>query len=160
MRLSILAIGQMKKGPDAALCDDYLHRLGHQGRSIGISDVRLKEFAESKHPNAPDRKAEESDRMTAAVPGQARIVALSERGRQMSSKEFAAFLQNMLDDAVPELAFMIGGPDGHHPALEEQAYLHLSFGEMTWPHRLARVMLSEQIYRAVTILTNHPYHRA
>lgn len=160
MRITIFAVGQMKSAPEAALCDAFLERVRAQGRAVGISEVRVREFAESRATRAQTRKADESERLAAALPAGARTVVLSEAGRQMTSEQFAALLRDTLDGGAPELAFGIGGPDGHHEDMEASASVLLSLGAMTWPHRLARAMLAEQIYRAVTILTNHPYHRA
>jgi 23S rRNA (pseudouridine1915-N3)-methyltransferase len=84
---------------------------------------------------------------------------LDERGKALSSAQFADFLKGHAERGTGDLAFLIGGPDGHAQSAREQAQLVLSLGTMTWPHRLVRVMLAEQIYRAVTILVNHPYHR-
>jgi 23S rRNA (pseudouridine1915-N3)-methyltransferase len=155
-----LSIGQTKSGPDADLCEDYEKRIRNQGRAIGITAVTSNMLAESRRSQPGERKQEESGRLSSALPDQAYTVVLSERGKQLSSTAFAQALQDTLDRGVRELAFMVGGPDGHDAGLERDAGMLLSFGLMTWPHRLARIMVLEQVYRAVTILTNHPYHRA
>lgn len=160
MRISILAVGQEKAAPETTLCDEYLRRIKRQGGAVGVTAVRSEYFAESRRATNTERKSQESERLAGAVKAGSRIVALSERGKQHTSEDFAAFIRRTLDDGVADASFLIGGPDGHDPALEQRADLLLSLGRMTWPHRLARVMLVEQIYRAVTILTNHPYHRA
>ena len=95
-----------------------------------------------------------------ALPPRGFTVVLDEAGKSMTSNDFAAFLQRRRDDGTADLAFVVGGPDGHAQATRADAGLILSFGAMTWPHRLVRVLLFEQIYRAVTIMVNHPYHRA
>ena len=87
------------------------------------------------------------------------MVALDERGRDLTSRDLASTFGRWRDDARTRLAFLIGGPDGHGDAVRARADLLLSFGRMTWPHRLVRVMLAEQLYRAATILAGHPYHR-
>lgn len=160
MRISILAIGQSKPSPEQTLCDDYLRRLQHQGRGVGITDAVCKTLPEAKRGSAAQRKSDESDRLAAQVPTKAKRIVLSERGRQLASKAFADHISRMLDDGTGDLCFLIGGPDGHADGLEREADLLLSLGAMTWPHRLVRAMLLEQIYRAVTIIANHPYHRA
>lgn len=97
--------------------------------------------------------------IAAALPPRCFTVVLDERGRTLASEAFAELLRRHLDDGTGDMAFLIGGPDGHAPDIRENAGLLLSFGAMTWPHRLVRVMLFEQIYRAVTIIAGHPYHR-
>ena len=104
--------------------------------------------------------AEEARLIASALPPKAFAVVLDERGKAMASEAFAGLLRKTLDNGTPDMAFLIGGPDGHAPETREGAGLLLSFGPMTWPHRMVRVMLFEQIYRAVTIMVNHPYHRA
>ena len=160
MRISILAVGHTKAAPEQTLCDDYLRRLQHQGRGIGITDAICKTLPEAKRGSAAQRKTDESDRLIAQVPVKARRIVLSERGKQLSSEAFADHIRRMLEEGAGELCFLIGGPDGHAETLERDADLLLSLGAMTWPHRLVRAMLLEQIYRAVTIIANHPYHRA
>ncbi|MGI9413281.1 MAG: 23S rRNA (pseudouridine(1915)-N(3))-methyltransferase RlmH [Hyphomicrobiales bacterium] len=160
MRISILAIGQAKSAPEQALCDDYLRRLKHQGRGIGLTDSTCKLLPEAKRGSARQRKSDESDRLSAQVPVRAMRIVLSERGKQLTSEAFAEHIRRMLEQGESDLCFLIGGADGHAEELERDAGLLLSLGAMTWPHRLVRVMLLEQIYRAVTIIANHPYHRA
>ncbi len=160
MRVTILAVGQIRNSPEETLCRTYLERLAGPGRTIGIRDVTVREIAESRAGSAAARTAEEARRLLAVVPGDAHVVLLHEAGRNMSSTELAATLRARAEGGVRDLVFVIGGPDGHGAELEDRADLVLSLGAMTWPHRLVRVLLAEQLYRAVTILTNHPYHRA
>jgi 23S rRNA (pseudouridine1915-N3)-methyltransferase len=115
----------------------------------------VNDFAESQAPTAPQRMEDEAKLLATKFP----TIVLDERGKAFSSEDFAKLLQRHLDQGTQELAFLIGGPDGHSPQTRQSAGHLLSFGPMTWPHRLVRVMLFEQIYRAVTILVNHPYHR-
>jgi 23S rRNA (pseudouridine1915-N3)-methyltransferase len=103
--------------------------------------------------------AEEARLVSAAVPAKGFSVVLDERGKALASHAFADLLRRHLDGGTPDIAFLIGGPDGHAPGIRENAGLLLSFGPMTWPHRLVRVMLLEQLYRALTIIAGHPYHR-
>jgi 23S rRNA (pseudouridine1915-N3)-methyltransferase len=97
--------------------------------------------------------------LTEDLPRDAVTIVLDERGKSISSEDFARRLARLRDEGASDVAFLIGGPDGHGEELRKKAVLLLSFGSMTWPHRLVRVMLAEQIYRAVTILVKHPYHR-
>ncbi|WP_119393124.1 23S rRNA (pseudouridine(1915)-N(3))-methyltransferase RlmH [Taklimakanibacter lacteus] len=160
MKLHVLAIGRLKAGPELALFDDYAKRARGLGRSCGITALETRDFGESRLPDAAGRMAAEADLLTGACPDPSFTVVLDERGKALSSEDFAGLLRRHLDQGTGSMAFLIGGPDGHGGELRRKAGLLLSLGPMTWPHRLARVMLSEQIYRAVTILVKHPYHRA
>lgn len=98
--------------------------------------------------------------MAALLPDKATIIALDERGKNLDSRAFAGQLGRWRDDAVSAAVFLIGGPDGLSPDLRRKAALTIAFGAATWPHQMVRVMLLEQLYRAATILSGHPYHRA
>lgn len=158
MRLAILSVGKLKAGPEAALCEDYLKRLSGLGRTAGIAQVKLSEFAESQLPGASLRQQEEAELLNRAAPEKASRIILDERGKALASLELAGLLRRHLEQGTPDLCFLIGGPDGHAEAIRKSGQV-ISFGPMTWPHRLVRVMLLEQLYRSVTILLNHPYHR-
>jgi 23S rRNA (pseudouridine1915-N3)-methyltransferase len=141
------------------LVEDYVARGAAAGRSLGIAVPAVHELAESRREAVAGRLAEEAQRLTAALPPRVFKVVLDERGKVVSSAGFADLLKRHLDGGTSDFAFLIGGPDGHAQSIRDSAGLVLSFGAMTWPHRLARVMLAEQIYRAVMILRDHPYHR-
>jgi 23S rRNA (pseudouridine1915-N3)-methyltransferase len=155
MRLQVLAIGKLKTGPEKTLAEEYQLRIEGLGRKAGITRLTVNDYAESQAQTASQRQNEESKLLAT----KAFTLVLDERGKAHSSEDFAKILQRHLDQGTQDLAFLIGGPDGHAAATRRNAGQLLSFGPMTWPHRLARVMLFEQIYRAVTILVNHPYHR-
>jgi 23S rRNA (pseudouridine1915-N3)-methyltransferase len=155
----VIATGRLKPGPEKTLAGDYLTRAGGLGRKYGITRIGITELAESQASSATARMAEEARLVAAALPAKAFSVVLDERGKALSSEAFADLLQRHLDGGTADMAFLIGGPDGHAHAIREEAGLLLSFGPMTWPHRLVRIMLFEQIYRAVTIIAGHPYHR-
>ena len=159
MRLQVLAIGRLKAGPEKTLAGDYQTRIEGLGRKAGISKLSITEFAESQSQTANQRQDEEARLLAGALAPKALTLVLDERGKTMTSEAFSQFLQRHLDRGTQDLAFLIGGPDGHSAKTRKTAGQLLSLGEMTWPHRLARVMLFEQIYRAVTIMVNHPYHR-
>jgi 23S rRNA (pseudouridine1915-N3)-methyltransferase len=149
MKTTILAIGKAR-GVEAEWCAEYLKRLG--------STVAVQEFAASKAlPPAETRKTE-AQLLLKAVPAKSFIVLLDERGKDMSSRDFAAKLASWQEQAT-DLVFIIGGADGHTDEVRAKANFILGFGRLTWPHRLVRVMLLEQIYRARQIITGHPYHR-
>jgi len=159
MRISVLAMGRLKAGPERTLAEDYLTRLKGAGPKAGVSRIAVADFAESRGQTADRRQVEEARLLWDAVPPKAYTIVLDERGKPLASEAFAQLLRRHIDTGTQDLAFLIGGPDGHAPETRERAGLLLSFGPMTWPHRLVRVMLIEQIYRAVTIIVNHPYHR-
>ncbi len=159
MRLSIYAIGQFRNTPEAALCDTYLKRIdGHKAASI--KQATLHELKERKNLSGAARKKAEADLLRAAIAADAFLIALDESGQMLSSRAFADMLKAQQQAGCAHLAFMLGGADGLDPTLLLQADRIISLSPMTWPHGLARVMLCEQLWRAVSILTHHPYHRA
>jgi len=159
MHISVLAVGRLKAGPEKLLADDYGTRIEELGRKAGISKVKIAETAESRGQTAAARRTEEALFFAKVEQPRTFTVVLDERGKSLASASFADLLRRQIDGGTDNLAFLIGGPDGHAPSIRERAGLLLSLGPMTWPHRLVRVMLLEQIYRAVTIMVNHPYHR-
>ena len=159
MRITVLAVGRVKDGPERELIARYVERAKATGRSLGLSGPDVIELPESRAARAEDRKAEEARALAEKSAGAA-LVVLDERARSMSSDDFAAFVRTRRDGGTRGLAFAIGGADGLDPELRGRADLALSFGAMTLPHQLVRILAAEQIYRAMTILSGHPYHRA
>lgn len=159
MRLVIAAVGRLKAGPERELCERYVERATAAGRAVGLSPVEVAEVPESNARRPADRIAEEAERLEAALPLGAARVVLAAKGRNLASDDFAARLAALRDRGPPALAFVIGGPDGLAETLVRRADLALSFGAATFPHQVVRILLAEQIYRAVTILSGHPYHR-
>jgi 23S rRNA (pseudouridine1915-N3)-methyltransferase len=155
VRLTLVAVGRLRKGPERELTADYLARACRTGRRVGLTDTRLSEV-EARGRAGP---SSEADALRRAVPDGAVTVCLDERGRQLSSPELAASLAAWRDGGRRDVAFLVGGADGLEPALVAGADLSLSLGPMVWPHLLARVMLAEQLYRAASILAGTPYHR-
>lgn len=156
MRLSIAAIGRLKSGPESDLIRDYASRIAASGRPLALGPLEVIEVDERK---ARDR-ATQSARLLERVANGAVLVALDERGKAMTSPGLAKLMERTRDDGADQMAFMIGGADGHAASLRDRADHIVSFGPMVWPHMLARVMLAEQLYRAVSILAGSPYHRA
>jgi 23S rRNA (pseudouridine1915-N3)-methyltransferase len=156
MRVAICAVGRLRSGPEKALIDDYTQRFDRTGRALGLGPLTVIEVDDRKGGGM----AREADLLRRAVPKSARIIALDERGKLMTSPDFATTLAGLRDDGTGDLAFVIGGADGLSRDLRASAHLSLSFGKMVWPHMLARVMLTEQLYRAAAILAGTPYHRA
>lgn len=159
MRLTLIAVGRLKSGPDRELCNRYWDRLTKQGRSLGLTNIQIIELGEARSESAEQRKADEAKAILGKITSGARIVALDETGKQQSSSQFATFLRTAQENAVPDLCFVIGGPDGHGDAMLQAAETTLSLGRFTLPHGLARIVLAEQLYRATTIIAGHPYHR-
>lgn len=159
MRLQLLAVGRLKAGPERELADRYLARADAAARGARLAGVEARETPESRARRPEDRKAEEARALLALAPPGAVLVALDERGKACSSPAFAAAIDRARDAGAPAFALILGGPDGLDEAVRAQARLTVAFGAMTWPHQLVRVMAAEQLYRAVTILSGHPYHR-
>ena len=155
MRLRILAMGRLRNGPEKDLIEGYVARFSRRGRPLGLGPVELTELEDKKGGG----KAAEAALLLKAIPQGTAVIALDERGKLQSSPDFAAHLSQIRDAAPSELIFVIGGADGLDPAVLQRAQSVLSFGKMVWPHMLVRVMLSEQLYRAASILAGGPYHR-
>jgi 23S rRNA (pseudouridine1915-N3)-methyltransferase len=156
MRLHLCAVGRLRAGPERDLVDDYLQRLDRSGRALGLGPVQEHEVEDKKNAGM----GAEAELLARAVPAGAVLVTLDERGKLLTSPEFAALLAKWRDAGRQDLAFVIGGADGIDPALRARADFSVSFGAMVWPHMLVRVMLAEQLYRAASILAGAPYHRA
>lgn len=152
MRITIAAVGRAARGPERDLYEHYAARVRWP--------LALREVEEKRKLPPPQLMAREGELLLAAAPAGATLVMLDRRGKGLDSRGFAARLAQWRDTSVSDVAFLIGGADGHAEAMLEKASLVLSFGAMTWPHLLARGMLAEQIYRAQQLLAGHPYHRA
>ena len=160
MRVSVHAVGRMKTGPERELAARYFDRFAKAGPAVGLEWSGITEIAESRADTADLRKREEAQKLSTAVTSGAVLVLLDERGAHLSSEAFSGKLAGLRDAGDRQAIFALGGADGHDPDLQARAVLTLAFGRMTWPHQLARIMLAEQLYRAATILSGHPYHRA
>ena len=147
MKLVVAAVGRLKRGAERDLAEQYRDRAAKSGRAIGLRAVETIEVDESRARRARDRMSEEA-------------VALDARGKALSSTDLAGRLERWRDRGTPAIIFLIGGADGLAERLGGRAELALGFGAATWPHQLVRIMLLEQLYRATTILSGHPYHRA
>lgn len=155
MRVHLCAVGRIRSGPERALVDDYLKRFDRSGRALGLGPVAEHEVEDKR---GGGREAE-AELLARAVPAGALLAVLDERGRVMTSPDFAGLLGGWRDAGRSDVAFVIGGADGIAPELRARADFALSFGKMVWPHMLVRVMLAEQLYRAASILAGSPYHR-
>jgi 23S rRNA (pseudouridine1915-N3)-methyltransferase len=155
MRIHLCVVGRLRAGPEADLIADYLKRFDRTGRALGLGPAVVHEVEDKKGGGKPAEAA----LLRKALPAGAVICALDERGRVMTSPEFAQALAKRRDQGAQDMAFVIGGADGIDPDLVAEADMVLSFGQMVWPHMLARVMLTEQLYRPASILAGSPYHR-
>ena len=156
MRVQICAVGRMRSRPERLLTDDYLDRFGKTGRLLGLGPAAIHEVEDRKGGGMEA----EAGLLSRVLPAGALVCVLDERGSVLSSPEFAAQLAGWRDAGRQDVAFVIGGADGIAPSFRAGAGFALSFGRMVWPHMLVRVMLAEQLYRAATILSGGPYHRA
>jgi len=160
MRLLIAAVGRLKAGPERELLARYLDRANATGKSLALTPLEVAEIPESAAQSAGKRKTDEAKALLSVVPPGAKLIALDERGKNISSEDFARTLARMRDDGAACTALLIGGADGLDENLRKQAAMTLAFGTATFPHQIVRLLLAEQIYRATTILSGHPYHRA
>lgn len=159
MRISLFAVGRLKTGPEKELVARYLDRLAKTGPATGLELARIVEVNESRATSADTRKREEAAQLEKALPEGALLILLDERGKALDSEGFARLIGDWRDNGKRELMVAIGGADGLDPALHARADAVLNLGRMTWPHQIVRILIAEQLYRAVTILSGHPYHR-
>ena len=150
MKITIIAIGKAR-GVEAEWCAEYLKRLG--------GSVTVLEFAAPKSLPPEQAQKVEAQLLIKAIPPKSHVVLLDERGKDMSSRDFASKIATWQDSGIGDLVFIIGGADGLTDDVRAKGHFTLGFGRLTWPHRLVRVMLLEQIYRAKQIIAGHPYHR-
>jgi 23S rRNA (pseudouridine1915-N3)-methyltransferase len=155
LRVTVLAVGRLRAGPEAELVAGYLARFERTARPLGLGHARLIEVEDRR---GGGREAEGA-LLLRQIPDTARLIALDAGGEMLTSEAFATLLRRLADGGQRELAFAIGGADGLAEPVRARAASSLSFGPMVWPHLLARVMLTEQLYRAAAILAGTPYHR-
>ena len=154
MRIALFAIGRLGRAAEAALAKDYAQRAAAAGRSLGFTGVEVVEIEARKAG-----KAAEADALVGQLAPGDHLTACDEHGAVRTSRDFASRLAELRDRGVRRVVFAVGGADGLGEACLARADERLAFGPQTWPHALARAMLAEQVYRAVTILAGSPYHR-
>lgn len=159
MRLTVLAVGHARGTHEAALSDEFFDRAAQMGRRMGISSITVEEVSVSRARDVQSRIREESERLASRIPDGAHVILLDAKGKGMTSEDFAEMIGALRDAGTKDLALVIGGPDGLGQLPGIRAGRSLAFGPQTWPHLLVRAMLAEQIYRSLTILAGHPYHR-
>jgi 23S rRNA (pseudouridine1915-N3)-methyltransferase len=158
VRLAVIAVGRLKDGPERELCERYRERAVALGRSIGFSGPEIAELPESRGRRPDERKRDEAEAILGKLqPGL--TIALDERGRNLGSEAFAQRLAAARDAGTAHATFVIGGADGLSEGIRERSDLSLAFGALTLPHQIVRALVLEQIYRAMTIVAGHPYHR-
>ena len=160
MEVSILAVGRLKSGPESDICARYFERARRSGRPLGLRGFDVQELGESRAPRPAERIAQEGEALLAALTRGGRTVCLDAGGELLDSAEFAAELSRGAEFGLVRMTFVIGGPDGLGQQVKGLADRTISFGRVTWPHQIVRLLLAEQLYRAMTILSGHPYHRA
>lgn len=158
--IAVLAVGRLKSGPERELCGRYLERARKTGTKLGLRGFGVEELPESSAARPKDRIAAEEAALLARLKDGNWIVALDAGGETLDSTQFAADLAKNAAESIQKTVFLIGGPDGLGPDILRRSRRRLSFGRLTWPHQLVRILLAEQLYRATTILSGHPYHRA
>jgi 23S rRNA (pseudouridine1915-N3)-methyltransferase len=158
VRITVLSVGRLKAGPERSLVERYHERAVPLARTLGFGAIDLPELPESNARHADQRKAEEGAALLARCASGV-IVAFDERGANLSSADFARRLSGWRDAGEAGVNLIVGGPDGLDAAVRERASLVLSFGALTMPHQIVRALVLEQVYRCLTILAGHPYHR-
>lgn len=159
MHVRVIAVGRLKAGPERDLVERYSSRAVALGRSLGFAGPDLVELPEARDRRGEDRQADEAVRLRERA-GPSLVALLDERAPTLSSDAFADRLAALRDGGRASLAFLIGGPDGFDAGLRDAAEWPLSFGRLTLPHQIVRVLVLEQVYRAFTIMAGHPYHRS
>jgi 23S rRNA (pseudouridine1915-N3)-methyltransferase len=160
VKVHVVAVGRLKAGPERDLADRYASRFTAGAKALGLSGPSIREIAESQARSTAERKAQEAALIAAALHDGVVALRLDERGDAVTSADFADLIRKLRDGGTRDLAFVIGGPDGLSDDLSARAPKAFCFGRMTMPHQIARVLLLEQLYRAATLLSGHPYHRA
>jgi 23S rRNA (pseudouridine1915-N3)-methyltransferase len=153
MRITILSVGKLKSGPELDLCEDYLDRFRKAGRALGYRSADIIEIESGGGLDA------EAERLLSRLPAGAHAIRLDEYGKSWRSTDFSAYLAQLRDRGQPDLCFLIGGAEGYGDAVRSAVTQKMAFGVQTWPHRLVRAMLAEQLYRAASIEAGLPYHK-
>ncbi len=154
MHIKLISVGKLKKGPEKELVDDYVSRFNKAGPAIGLRSLKLVDLAGGGGLEA------EGKQILRAVPAGATVLRLDEHGPALASVKFANRIAQLRDRGTPELCLLIGGAEGYSDAVRAAFPDTLALGPQTWPHRLVKVMISEQLYRAVSLMAGLPYHKA
>ena len=158
MKLKVISIGQLKNNPILEIQRDYESRILNLSKSVGIKNLEIKELPISKKSSIKERQKEEAKIIFQYIKQDNFNIFLDGKGENINSVEVSQIISKSSFDGK-DLVFFIGGPDGFDEKIIKVANKIISFGRVTWPHKLIRIMLLEQLYRGITILNNHPYHR-
>lgn len=153
MKISLIAVGRIRRGPERDLVDDYLKRARRLSGPLGIREVTETEV------EAGGLQTAEADVLTSKIPSGAQVILFDETGQDLTSLRFSAEIEKLKDQGCPHLAFLIGGADGFTDELKARHTVRVRLGALTWPHKLVRVLAAEQIYRALSLMAGTPYHR-
>ena len=154
MHITLISVGKLKKGPEHELVADYVARFNKSGPGIGLRSLKLIDVASGGGLDA------EGERLLNAVPKGAQVIRLDEFGEAHTSVKFANKIARLRDTGTGDLCFLIGGAEGYSEAVRSAYPDRLALGPQTWPHRLVKAMITEQLYRAVSLLAGLPYHKA
>ena len=158
MKLKVISIGQLKNNPILEIQKDYESRILNLSKSVGIKNLEIKELPISKKSSIKERQKEEAKIISQHIKQDNLNVFLDGKGENINSVDISQIISESSFNGK-DLVFFIGGPDGFDEKIIKAANKIISFGRVTWPHKLIRIMLLEQLYRGITILNNHPYHR-
>lgn len=158
MKLKVISIGQLKNNPILEIQKDYESRILNLSKSVGIKNLEIKELPISKKSSIKERQKEEAKIISQHIKQDNLNVFLDGKGENINSVDISQIISKNSFNGK-DLVFFIGGPDGFDEKIIKVANKIISFGRVTWPHKLIRIMLLEQLYRGITILNNHPYHR-
>jgi 23S rRNA (pseudouridine1915-N3)-methyltransferase len=156
MQIKFLWVGKTKNSPIRSLVGDYLDRISHW---VSCEVVETRDLSKSRSLRVADLIEGEGAEIAKHLPKFGRIVALDETGKQYTSSDFARWFESEQNGGTRSITFIIGGPEGLSRAVAERAHVVLSLGKMTWTHEMCRVLLLEQVYRALCIMRKIPYHK-
>ncbi|MDN5248951.1 23S rRNA (pseudouridine(1915)-N(3))-methyltransferase RlmH [Bartonella sp. TP] len=159
MRIILFAVGKLKKNAISQIYTQYFERVSACAKSLGIQHISNYEILESRASTASLRKNQEGKKLLDLMPKNGYLILCDEKGENLSSIAFVSKLRSVIEQGLGDIVVAIGGADGFCDEIKQRANLTISFGAMTWPHQLARILLAEQLYRAMTIMLSHPYHR-
>jgi 23S rRNA (pseudouridine1915-N3)-methyltransferase len=159
MRIQLFAVGRMKTGPERELAARYFDRFAKAAPPLGLEFGGVMEVQESRARDAEQRKREEAAKLSESQGAGSALILLDERGKSLSSRDFAGLITKHRDSGTRSITFAIGGADGHAEESRQKAQMVISFGALTFPHQIMRILAAEQLYRAATIISGHPYHR-
>lgn len=154
MHITLISVGKLKKGPEKELVDDYVARFNKAGPGIGLRSLKLVDLTSGGGLDA------EGKLILNAVPAGSKVLRLDEHGQAWTSVKLANQIAKWRDGGTPQLCFLIGGAEGYSDAVRDAYPDTLALGPQTWPHRLVKAMISEQLYRSVSLLAGLPYHKA